>query len=182
MNTYNELTKDQQTLVEKHVGFAMNMGIRFRGRGVSVEDLQQEACLGLCEAALRYDMTKEVDFQTYAYNYCLKFIMSALRHEGNAPVVTDDGEVLTIYNEAEEDYFNGTSLGEMEGCKVELLLASLSSIECRIISMVYGINTKDPSNPSEPMGLKAIAAKMKLPVIRVKQLYASAIDKMKQVH
>ena len=86
-----KLTCYQQKIVEENIGFAMNMGKHYgslaAARGVSVEDLQQEACWALCTAAQKYDPKRDVSFVTFAYNYCRKNIqnfISASRISENA--------------------------------------------------------------------------------------------------
>ena len=50
-----ELTDDARLLVISHMPLAYAMAWRMRDCGISLEDLRQEGCLGLCEAAMRYD-------------------------------------------------------------------------------------------------------------------------------
>ncbi|WP_457206135.1 sigma-70 family RNA polymerase sigma factor [Nocardioides sp. P5_C9_2] len=53
-------------LVEAHLGVARAIASRYRNRGVSLEDLEQVACLGLVKAARRFDPDEGHDFLAFA--------------------------------------------------------------------------------------------------------------------
>ena len=53
-------------LVVAHLGVARSIAARYRHRGVSREDLEQVACLGLVKAAGRFDPDAGHDFLAYA--------------------------------------------------------------------------------------------------------------------
>lgn len=76
------LTREQQQLVAENVEYAQSLALRFSGCGVPLEDLQQESCLGLCEAALRYDQGSNASFRTFAFFWCRKKILLALNEYG----------------------------------------------------------------------------------------------------
>ena len=76
-----ELTDDCRLLVLSHMPLAYAMAWRMKDYGVSVKDLRQEGCLGLCEAALRYDESVGCRFATYASYWCRKKIFLAIRHQ-----------------------------------------------------------------------------------------------------
>lgn len=61
-----QLTPEMQQLVARHMPMAQKMVWRLKDYGVGLDDLQQEACMGLCEAAPRYDAKSEASFATYA--------------------------------------------------------------------------------------------------------------------
>ena len=53
-------------LVIVNLGVARSIAIRYRNRGISVEDLEQVARLGLVKAARAFDPTRQNDFLAYA--------------------------------------------------------------------------------------------------------------------
>lgn len=55
-----------QELVEQHTDIACSMALRYRNRGLDVDDLQQVALLGLVKAAVRFDPDAGHDFMSYA--------------------------------------------------------------------------------------------------------------------
>jgi RNA polymerase sigma-B factor len=54
-------------LVREHLSLARQTASRFSGRGQSVDDLYQVACVGLVKAADRFDPARGVHFRTYAH-------------------------------------------------------------------------------------------------------------------
>ncbi|NDB17967.1 MAG: SigB/SigF/SigG family RNA polymerase sigma factor [Actinobacteria bacterium] len=53
-------------LVLLHAGLVEHIARKFRDRGEPLEDLTQVGMLGLLKAAQRFDLTREVEFSTYA--------------------------------------------------------------------------------------------------------------------
>jgi RNA polymerase sigma-B factor len=53
-------------LVVRNLGVARAVALRYRNRGISLEDLEQVARLGLVKAARRFDPTRRTDFLAYA--------------------------------------------------------------------------------------------------------------------
>ena len=74
------LTEVQNKLIVDHIPYAKNVAKSFIGgvfkRGITLEQLETEACSALCEAALRFDQEKGADFKTYAFDWCKKFILA----------------------------------------------------------------------------------------------------------
>jgi RNA polymerase primary sigma factor len=56
----------KQEMVKGNLRLVMSIAKRYRGRGMSFEDLVQEGNMGLLKAVGRFDHTKEVRFSTYA--------------------------------------------------------------------------------------------------------------------
>ena len=163
-----KLTCYQQKIVEENIGFAMNMGKHYgslaAARGVSVEDLQQEACWALCTAAQKYDPKRDVSFVTFAYNYCRKSIqnfISASRISENATCNFELCEGIIDNPENKESTYH----------IVEKLLNILNKRERLIICKVYGINY-------EIKKFADIGRELGLSSQRVHQIYEKAMSKM----
>ena len=74
------LTADQAGLIERHLPLARSIARRYQGLGLDLEDLEQEAARGLCDAAQRYDPAThpDVSFAGYAPYWCRYRISEAL--------------------------------------------------------------------------------------------------------
>ena len=177
------LTKEQQLLVVKNMPLAENLAKRYAGlgryKGIAMEDLQQEAFVGLCEAAARYDASRGADFKTYAYPWCRKYILMAIK--GVPETADDDVEKLGILD-ADDPLTGSGQVNDAEECaiRVEALLAVLDKKEQQVICLAYGIEQKVGKGCGEPLGFKEIARKMQLHAGRVHQIYEQAMAKMEQ--
>ncbi len=164
----NLLTSYQHKLIEENIDFAMNMGKHFGplgvSRGVCVEDLQQEACLGLFIAAQKYDPERGVSFATFAYNYCRKNIQNFISASSTNENITYDlelcGGIIDDHDNKESTYM-----------VVDKLLDILSKRERLIICKVYGINC-------EIKGFADIGHELGLTSQHVHHIYEKAMSKM----
>lgn len=77
-----------QTLVESNLRFAMYLANRYRRDGVDVDDLMQEASIGLLQAARRYDPDHGVRFASYAGWWVEAQLRRYLDRHGSAVRVT----------------------------------------------------------------------------------------------
>ena len=70
LNKYlnNKSQKNFEALVLSYTGLAKRIAKKYTGYPVSVEDLQQEAILGLIVAVTKYNPDKKVQFSTFAYS------------------------------------------------------------------------------------------------------------------
>ena len=65
-------------LLRHHIGLVIRLAMEFRGRGVPLEDLVHEACLGFFKAIHRFDAGNGARFMTYAGFWVRKAILNAL--------------------------------------------------------------------------------------------------------
>lgn len=81
-------------LVEGNLRFVVACARRYRGRGVSMEDLVNEGNLGLLRAAERFDPERGVRFVTYAAWFVRQTMLDAVARAGRAapPVPAAVGE------------------------------------------------------------------------------------------
>ena len=91
------LSEAQCRLVEHNVGFARAMAVKYREvgmlNGISLAHLEQETCMGLSEAAPRFDDSLQVRFTTYAAAWVKKYLLKAIDQEQYRS--SDDVERLT---------------------------------------------------------------------------------------
>jgi RNA polymerase sigma factor (sigma-70 family) len=103
-------TARQQQLVLDHLPIAKQLAGRYRGQGVSFDDLEQEAALGLVEAARRFDpsITPVEHFGEYAKSQALKRVIKILESElghrsavklTDLPAPEPDASALSAENE-----------------------------------------------------------------------------------
>jgi RNA polymerase sigma-32 factor len=62
----NRETAALAELTRSYLRLAVSMANRFRNYGLSTQDLVQEGCVGLMEAAARFDHERDIRFSTYA--------------------------------------------------------------------------------------------------------------------
>jgi RNA polymerase primary sigma factor len=68
----------RETLINANLGLVLYMASKYRGKGVSYEDLVAEGNIGLVLAASRWKTNKKTRFSTYAMFYIRKYIILAL--------------------------------------------------------------------------------------------------------
>ncbi len=62
----DDRAQHRERLVEQYIGLVEFLARRFRNRGEPLEDLIQVGTIGLLKAIDRFDLTREVEFSTYA--------------------------------------------------------------------------------------------------------------------
>ena len=85
---------ESDDLIEKNLRFALKMAHKYKGHGMDLEDLVQEANRGLVVAASKFDASKG-NFFNYAKFYIRKFILTALT-KTNGSVTEASGHKYTI--------------------------------------------------------------------------------------
>lgn len=74
----------KQRLIECNLRLAANIARHYQGRGLALEDLVQEANMGLMKAADKYDYEKGFRFSTYATWWIRQAITRAIADTGRA--------------------------------------------------------------------------------------------------
>ncbi|MDD3229632.1 MAG: sigma-70 family RNA polymerase sigma factor [Oscillospiraceae bacterium] len=77
---------DREERVTQNLRLAHACANRFRGRGIEYDDLYQAACVGLVQAADRFDETRGLQFSTYAVPVILGEIRRLFREGGAVKV------------------------------------------------------------------------------------------------
>ena len=165
-NKVTTLTDAGRLLVISHMPLAYAMAWRMRDCGISQEDLRQEGCLGLCEAAMRYDEAMGCRFATYAAHWCRKMMLIAIH--GNR--ATDSLEEETLRKQEQEDGEDRLRTGQLQ--RIDEALRCLTPTEQQIITQFYGIDTEQRS-------ITEIATLLGISKARASVLHSRALQKLK---
>ena len=161
----SELTDDMRLLVVSHMPLAYAMAWRLKDHGVSLDDLRQESCLGLCEAAMRYDENVDCTFATYARHWCRKMMFLAIRRHKRG----SDNQPDEPRQELENEDFLRT--GQMN--RIHDALGCLSLQEQHIIDQYYGLGT-------ERLSITEIAEGIGVSKARASTLHRQALEKLEK--
>jgi RNA polymerase sigma-32 factor len=114
-------------LITAHIRLVISFASRFRNYGIPYGDLVQEGCMGLMQAAGRFDVQKDVRFSTYA-SWWVRSTMQdyVLRNWSIVRTGTTSAQKTLFFNlrrlQAERDHISGGLLSreDREGIAREL--------------------------------------------------------------
>jgi RNA polymerase primary sigma factor len=158
-----KLTDAHRRLVASHMPLAYAMAWQAKNSGVCLDDLQQESCIGLCEAAMRYDENQQCCFATYARYWCQKMILKAIHREK----ATAETNADTLQDVADEE-----TLSSGQQRRIDHALADLTPTERQIVTLYYGIGTP------QPLSIAEAAAAMGFSKARASALHLQALQKL----
>ena len=95
---------DRQEFISANTGLVHACANRFRGRGIDYDDLFQAGCIGLIQAADRFDESRGLKFSTYAVPVILGEIRGLFRKSSTVKVARGLRE-LSIKARQESDVF-----------------------------------------------------------------------------
>jgi len=160
--TERELTDTGRQLVVSHMPLAYAMAWRMKDCGIGQEDLRQEASLGLCEAAMRYDESCNCSFATYARHWCRKMMLMAIHHNTSADSLHDE----TFQELEDEDLLRSGQLRRIDDA-----LVCLTHRERLIVTQHYGLGT-------ERLSITEIAQAQGFSKARASALHLRALKKL----
>ena len=161
-HTLAELSSDCQKLVALHMPLAYAMAWKLRDCGISLDDLQQEGMLGLCEAALRYDENTDCSFATYATYWCRKMMLMTIRHHRE----TGSQPIEQCTEPEDEDLLR---IGQQQ--RIDDALRYLSHQEQQFVRYFYGIGTNR-------LSLMETASAMGISKARASVIHSKALKKL----
>lgn len=164
-NKVAELSDDCRLLVISHMPLAYAMAWRLKDCGVSLDDLRQEGCLGLCEAAMRYNENVDCSFATYASHWCKKMMYLAIRRHK-----TGDAQQEGTFRE-EEDCEDLLRAGQKQ--RIDDSLQCLTPKEQQVVRQFYGLD-------GERLSLTKIATLLGISIPRVSTLHQRALRKLEK--
>jgi len=165
------LNDAQRKLVVDNLDYARRLSAKYAGiaisKGIDPQDIEQEASLGLCEAAMKYKEGSEAEFTSFAYNFCKHRIMVML---SPSEYTTEDDDVEAYDEHIVDDDEEQKALKE----RIARLHAVLGGKELQVITLIYGFE-------GDPMSFIEVAEMMHLTSARVHHLHDVALVKMEQV-
>lgn len=158
-----KLTDAHRRLVASHMPLAYAMAWQAKNSGVCLDDLRQESCIGLCEAAIRYDETQQCCFATYARYWCRKMILKAIHREK----ATAETNADTLQDVADEE-----TLRSGQQRRIDHALEDLTPTERQIVTLYYGIGTP------QPLSIAETATAIGISKARASALHLQALKKL----
>ena len=143
----------RETLIRANIRYALSYAKKFYGHGLSNEEVNEEAVIGLIKAIDHFDFTKGTKVITYARTCIMNEILSACNKAGDSQQVSlddsgdnDFGETkLTSIPDTESYTPEETAVYHLQKEQLYESLKNLSSMEKQIICMHYGLqNYKKP--------------------------------------
>jgi RNA polymerase sigma factor (sigma-70 family) len=161
-NSDKEHTIDYDAIIKEYSSLAYSICHQYKNAGLPLEDLQQEALLGLLDAAKGYNPTKGSKFSTYAIWHIKKRILAALTDEKKQSLQATSIDDIEIIDK------NGTSDYRTDSWKNNLP-SDMPTQEKRVIYLSY----------IEQLTLKDISMEMGVSIERVKQLRSKALRRIR---
>lgn len=162
------LNSNQKKLIINNMTFAENIARKYyklgNSRGMSYDEMKSSAYFGLTEAAQKFDETKQVKFQTFAYN----FIKGQILRDINIQVFENLQDCLNVV--AEQQDINDDEMREIVRQAIDTVLTKR---ERKVIRWTYGIDC-------EPMTFTEISRQLHLSKDNVIRIHKSAFDKLKK--
>ena len=93
-----------QEMVRRNLKYVVTVANKYRGLGISFQDLIEEGNIGLIQAAKRFDVSRNVKFITYAVWWIKQAIMHSLAEQSGAVKlpVKQAGKVLKINRRSQQ--------------------------------------------------------------------------------
>jgi len=161
-----ELNDQQRALVVANMKHADKIAANYAKRGVPIEDLQQEARLALCYAAMRFDPENGCSLATFSTLYINGFLCKFIMRHGYTSYLSKNQRIFVrvislerLWHHDEDDDMNWEELigGEDDDEDAEredaaellnTLMKSLTDEERELISARYGLEG-DPVEVAE---------------------------------
>ncbi len=157
----HSIHENRDRLISEHIGLAYKFAGGCQNRGLPLEDLRQEALLGLLEAASRFDPERGLKFGTYAGHWIKKALLAALEREN---CTTRSTELLGERDPAAPD------TREEQQCAAPISFPDcLPALERAVLAL--SIN--------QSLSLKEVARHLDISVERVKQLRGKALRRIR---
>jgi RNA polymerase primary sigma factor len=134
-------------VVDAHLRFAVKIALRFGSRLLPLEDLVQEAAMGLARACDRFEPQREVAFSTYAAWWCRHAVQRAVANKAKTlrvPVYVDDQKQKCVAAAARFEAQHGRSPTLDE-------LARAAELPLRAVQRAYRVGFEPVSMDAETL-------------------------------
>lgn len=188
-------------LIESNMRLAIGMAKRYRGFGITFDDLMAEAFVGLCSAADKFEPGREARFATFASIWIRQSILQALSRSSlirlpayqywrtckDRPGRSPDGlDVAGLrarrVSRLADDYAVVSSVDEWAPCELEddvrVLSARLDALppkQREVIVRRFGLR-------GDPETLQEIADGLRLSRERIRQLEYLALERLREAY
>ena len=154
-----ELAK--QELLKSNLKFVFNVASKYKGKGVSLDELISEGNMGLIKAIDKFDYTQNIKFISYAVWWIRQSIQMCVKKRKeitsievfeNDLIGDNDFEEndITIINDVTSEYDDLMSdLNSSKKYFIENLLVKLPTRGKKIIQMYYGLNNEEEKTLDE---------------------------------
>lgn len=129
-------TADPQQLVAQHIGHATNLAKRFKGRGLSIDDLRGEAFVAMSEAAKKFDPALGVPFWGYARFAVKGAMLKAIAQSGRGRM----RRLPENYDVADSRPGPGEESAPLPADQIDAVLAHLDADDRELLERRYGVN------------------------------------------
>ncbi len=173
---------DVELLVQKNLGLAVSIALSYRrtaaarGLGADLDDLIQEATLGLLRAAREYN-PKRGAFAALA-GLCIKNALNhSLRDRKHRPwksLPVDESGIEIEPHDAAGEAPEQQAVDDEQGAKIDALLRRLPTRERRVVELRFGLRDGRPRSRQE------VADELGVGLGRVAQIQASALARMRR--
>lgn len=170
----------KQKILEKNLPLVVKIAMRAKGRGVPVEDLINEGCIGLNIALEKFDLSKGFRFSTYAVSWIYKYVNMCVMNGRNSlkiPMTTQGNitKVLNIFNNDEDitsTNYTTKDLAKRAGMSERVIDTILASLNLYSVENLEDLLTKDYSE-----GLNIFTLNYAEPSISTKQYEVNGVDR-----
>ena len=100
--------KAVQEMVRRNLKYVVTVANKYRGFGMSLQDLIEEGNIGLIQAAKRFDVSRNVKFITYAVWWIKQAIMHCLAEQsGTVKLPVKQAGKVSRFNKKSQEMFQG---------------------------------------------------------------------------
>lgn len=169
----------QQKIVKQNINIAISIGKKWaplgKSKGLTEDDLIQEACVGLCCAVCEDSGKNNNRFMAKAKEWCCRMVQLAIKSEEtaneNINVFCSESRVEMVVAEDEKQRVALLSSREKHFSMLDKMLALLNKRERQVVCMLYGINRKQ-------MDFRQTAQHLGIKTATVHRIYNVAMSKM----
>ena len=172
-----------EKLILSNIPFIIMSTRKFRGKGLTDDELVEEGILGFIDAIKRFDVSKGFRLRTYAKFWIMCSIQKALYHYDNVPVVSLDEPVgnageevsrLSILSDDANSLPEDSCIDTMMKEQILKAVYSLNPSEREIVCMHFGLGKF-----SKPMSFSDIARVKGRTKARMQQIEQSAFKQLR---
>ncbi|MGI6197794.1 MAG: sigma-70 family RNA polymerase sigma factor [Candidatus Cloacimonadaceae bacterium] len=158
LNTPEDYPKNQDELIQSYAKLAYGICKSYQNYGMPLEDLRQEALIGLLMAYERFDSSKGTLFSTYAVYWIKKQILQALDRESMGTSYIEN------YAEHNPEQSNPEKVSEKLTLPVDM-----PEREAQVLRLSY----------EKKLTIKEIAQQLQITNEQTKQLRSKALRRIK---